>query len=79
MNSVKVQLARPGNREDASGLPSIETDSLNKRFGMLTAVDNLSFRVDSGEIFGRTQSRTWNASGASPRSLHGIMPDPKEI
>jgi ABC-2 type transport system ATP-binding protein len=33
-------------------LPSIETDGLTKRFGTLTAVDHLSFRVDSGEIFG---------------------------
>jgi len=33
-------------------LPSIETEDLTKRFGTLTAVDHLSFRVDPGEIFG---------------------------
>ena len=33
-------------------MPSIETEGLTKRFGTLTAVDHLSFRVDSGEIFG---------------------------
>jgi len=33
-------------------LPSIETEDLTKRFGSLTAVDHLSFRVDPGEIFG---------------------------
>jgi len=33
-------------------LSSIETEDLTKRFGPLTAVDHLSFRVDPGEIFG---------------------------
>ena len=33
-------------------MPSIETEDLTKRFGTLTAVDHLSFRVDPGEIFG---------------------------
>ena len=33
-------------------MPSIETEDLTKRFGSLTAVDHLSFRVDPGEIFG---------------------------
>ncbi|MDR0749104.1 MAG: ABC transporter ATP-binding protein [Tannerellaceae bacterium] len=30
----------------------IETDKLTKRFGGFTAVDRISFRVESGEIFG---------------------------
>jgi len=30
----------------------IETRDLTKRFGSLTAVDNISFSVDKGEIFG---------------------------
>jgi ABC-2 type transport system ATP-binding protein len=30
----------------------IETDKLTKRFGDFTAVDQISFRVESGEIFG---------------------------
>ena len=33
-------------------MSSIETEDLTKRFGPLTAVDHLSFRVDPGEIFG---------------------------
>lgn len=32
--------------------PTIEADHLTKRFGELTAVDDLSFRVEEGEIFG---------------------------
>lgn len=30
----------------------IDTDSLTKKFGNLTAVDNLTFHVDDGEVFG---------------------------
>jgi ABC-2 type transport system ATP-binding protein len=33
-------------------LPSIEAEGLTKRFGPLTAVDRLSFKVGAGEIFG---------------------------
>ncbi|MCX6648736.1 MAG: ABC transporter ATP-binding protein [Candidatus Bathyarchaeota archaeon] len=33
-------------------MPGIEAEGLIKRFGSLTAVDNLSFEVDTGEIFG---------------------------
>jgi ABC-2 type transport system ATP-binding protein len=33
-------------------MSSIEAQGLTKRFGTLTAVDRLSFRVDEGEIFG---------------------------
>jgi len=31
---------------------AIQTSSLTKKFGKFTAVDNLDFRVDSGEIYG---------------------------
>src|SRR4030042_88494 len=31
---------------------SIEVVGLTKRFGPLTAVDNVSFRVEEGEVFG---------------------------
>jgi ABC-2 type transport system ATP-binding protein len=30
----------------------IETDGLTKRFGDATAVENLTFRVEEGEVFG---------------------------
>ena len=33
-------------------MPNIETEGLTKRFGSLTAVDRLSFKVGGGEIFG---------------------------
>ncbi|MCW3991374.1 MAG: ABC transporter ATP-binding protein, partial [Candidatus Bathyarchaeota archaeon] len=33
-------------------MPSIEAEGLTKRFGSLTAVDRLSFKVGAGEIFG---------------------------
>jgi ABC-2 type transport system ATP-binding protein len=33
-------------------LSDIEAENISKRFGTLTALDNLSFSVDSGEIFG---------------------------
>ena len=33
-------------------MPNIETEGLTKRFGSLTAVDRLSFKVEGGEIFG---------------------------
>ena len=32
--------------------PAIEARNLTKRFGNLTAVDNVSFQVGKGEIFG---------------------------
>ena len=33
-------------------LYAIETNSLTKEFGKVRAVDNISFKVDTGEIFG---------------------------
>jgi ABC-2 type transport system ATP-binding protein len=37
---------------DSEGGAAIQVESLVKRFGDLTAVDNISFRVNRGEIFG---------------------------
>jgi ribosome-dependent ATPase len=36
----------------ADGAPAIEADGLTKRFGDFTAVDNVSLRIERGEIFG---------------------------
>lgn len=43
-----LQHGRPGNNENYV----IEVDGLTKRFGNFTAVDNISFKVHRGEIFG---------------------------
>lgn len=32
-------------------MPAIEVNSLVKKFGDFTAVDNISFKVEEGEIF----------------------------
>ena len=37
---------------DAESPPAIEAHGLTKRFGDFTAVDNVSFRIERGEIFG---------------------------
>jgi ABC-2 type transport system ATP-binding protein len=37
---------------DTPGMAAIEIESLTKRYGDLTAVEDLSFAVDAGEIFG---------------------------
>jgi len=39
-------------RADHGGAPAIEADGLVKRFGDFTAVDHVSFRIETGEIFG---------------------------
>ncbi|MEK7817608.1 MAG: ATP-binding cassette domain-containing protein, partial [Actinomycetota bacterium] len=36
----------------AGASAAIEVDGLSRRFGELTAVDNISFTVERGEIFG---------------------------
>jgi len=33
-------------------LKAIEVDSLTKKFGDFKAVDNISFKIEEGEIFG---------------------------
>jgi len=40
---------KPEKEKDAS---SIKAVNMTKRFGMLTAVDSVSFQVEKGEIFG---------------------------
>ncbi|WP_118136196.1 ribosome-associated ATPase/putative transporter RbbA [Oceanicella sp. SM1341] len=39
-------------RERAEGPPAIEAEGLSMRFGTFTAVDDVSFRIERGEIFG---------------------------
>ena len=33
-------------------MPAIQTENLTKKFGEMTAVDNVNLRVEHGEIFG---------------------------
>ena len=33
-------------------MPIVETFNLTKKFGKITAVDNLSIGIDEGEVFG---------------------------
>ena len=53
-------------------MPAIELDELTKRFGAFTAVDRMSMRVDSGEIFGFLGA---NGAGKSTviRMLCGLL------
>jgi ribosome-dependent ATPase len=37
---------------DPGGVPTIEAEGLTRRFGSFVAVDNVSFRIGTGEIFG---------------------------
>lgn len=39
-------------RDGTDGPPAIEAEGLVKRFGDFTAVDHVSFRIETGEIFG---------------------------
>lgn len=52
--------------------PAIEVNNLTKRFGKLLAVDNISFRIEPGQIFGFLGA---NGSGKSTtiRMLCGIL------
>src|SRR5216117_4518782 len=60
------------NREQMSAEKMIECDGLTKRFGAFTAVDNVSFSVAKGSIFGFLGP---NGSGKSTviRMLCGIL------
>ena len=60
-------------RQLVEGLPAIEATGLTKRFGTFTAVDNVSFRIERGEIFGFLGS---NGCGKSTtmRMLTGLLP-----
>ncbi|MFI5412018.1 ribosome-associated ATPase/putative transporter RbbA [Kaistia sp. UC242_56] len=45
-------VVRPARLPAADGEPAIEAEHLTKRFGNFTAVDDVSFRIARGEIFG---------------------------
>ena len=64
--------ARP-NTGHGDGPPAIEADGLTRRFGHFTAVDNVSFRIERGEIFGFLGS---NGCGKTTtmRMLTGLLP-----
>ncbi len=51
LNRAPSPYAARAARPAAEG-PAIEADGLTKRFGRFTAVENLSFRVEHGRIFG---------------------------
>jgi ribosome-dependent ATPase len=56
-----------------AGTPAIEADGLTKSFGAFTAVDQVSFRIEKGEIFGFLGS---NGCGKSTtmKMLTGLLP-----
>jgi ribosome-dependent ATPase len=60
-------------RLEQDGPPAIEARGLTCRFGDFTAVDNVSFRIGKGEIFGFLGS---NGSGKSTtmKMLTGLLP-----
>ena len=61
---------------DPASPPAIEAHGLTKRFGKFTAVDNVSFRIEKGEIFGFLGS---NGCGKSTtmKMLTGLL-EPSE-
>ncbi|WP_417678820.1 ribosome-associated ATPase/putative transporter RbbA [Pseudodonghicola sp.] len=66
----------PPRPADGDGLPAIEARNLTKRFGKFTAVDNVSFVIPEGEIFGFLGS---NGCGKSTtmKMMTGLL-DPTE-
>ena len=60
-------------RQPLDGPPAIEAEGLTKSFGKFTAVDNVSFRIERGEIFGFLGS---NGCGKSTtmKMLTGLLP-----
>lgn len=60
-------------RQPQDGPPAIEAEGLTKTFGKFTAVDNVSFRIEKGEIFGFLGS---NGCGKSTtmKMLTGLLP-----
>lgn len=56
-----------------AGKPAIEADNLTMRFGNFTAVDNVTFRIERGEIFGFLGS---NGCGKTTtmKMLTGLLP-----
>ncbi|MGE4559638.1 MAG: ribosome-associated ATPase/putative transporter RbbA [Desulfobulbus sp.] len=63
----------PPRREGAAATTAIEADHLTMRFGDFTAVDQVSFRIKSGEIFGFLGS---NGCGKTTtmKMLTGLLP-----
>lgn len=60
-------------RAESDGPPAIEAEGLTRRFNGFTAVDNVSFRISKGEIFGFLGS---NGCGKSTtmKMLTGLLP-----
>jgi ribosome-dependent ATPase len=60
-------------RKPRDGGTAIEARSLTRRFGLFTAVDNVSFRIERGEIFGFLGS---NGCGKTTtmKMLTGLLP-----
>ena len=60
-------------RTPRPGPPAIEAEGLTMRFGAFTAVDNVSFRIEPGEIFGFLGS---NGCGKTTtmKMLTGLLP-----
>lgn len=60
-------------RKTIEGPPAIEAESLTKRFGSFVAVNDVSFRIEQGEIFGFLGS---NGCGKSTtmKMLTGLLP-----
>ncbi len=67
----KPVVIRP--RKHVEGPPAIEAEGLTKRFGAFVAVDDVSFRIEQGEIFGFLGS---NGCGKSTtmKMLTGLLP-----
>ena len=63
----------PPRRDGAAATTAIEADRLTMRFGHFTAVDQVSFRIKSGEIFGFLGS---NGCGKTTtmKMLTGLLP-----
>lgn len=66
-------LAIPPRPAPAEAAPAIEAEGLTKRFGDFTAVDDVSFRIERGEIFGFLGS---NGCGKTTtmKMLTGLLP-----
>jgi ribosome-dependent ATPase len=67
------ELAIPPRTAEADGTAAIEAEGLTMRFGDFTAVDNVSFRIERGEIFGFLGS---NGCGKTTtmKMLTGLLP-----
>lgn len=70
---VITRTARDAGRDAGGGMPVIEVQNLTKRFGSVTAVDDVSFTVEKGEAVA-----LWGANGAGKttalRCVLGVIP-----